>query len=128
MNEKKTTFAMTPKKVKRMVNCSYENCNNTFMGYANSKFCQEHKDPKTRGIFKKEIILEKSTFEFKHDYTTTSKIKIERNCDCCGKSYQLKIFALMYDYPRFCQEHTNKYKREFYRKQNGLEQYNEKVN
>lgn len=112
----KVTFAKTTVKKVREKTCVYKDCGKKFIGYANAKYCPFHKDPKNREVVKKvEEVKESEIFRFPYD--VDKKTIIERQCDCCGVSYKLPIFPLMRDYPRFCDNHRNVYRRKFYREQ-----------
>jgi len=112
VKEKKKYFtAETKKKKERLMRCTYNDCENTFIAFPHARFCEYHKDPTTRPKTKR---VEKNTmFKFPHEYNV--KILIERACDCCGKPYRLEIYPGREDYPCFCEEHQNDWKRKHWK-------------
>lgn len=42
----------------------------------------------------------------------------ERNCDCCGRPYKSVIYMDTKEVMRYCPEHRNEYKRNYYLKRN----------
>jgi len=114
--KEKTYF--TPKYVKKkikLMKCTYEGCENTFMAYPHARFCDFHKDISTRPKEKK--VEENTMFIFKGNFK--EKVLIERGCDCCGHPYRIEVYPGREDYPRFCEEHRSEYKRINWRETHG---------
>jgi hypothetical protein len=105
------------KKEKRPINCTHPGCESVFEGYPHTKFCEYHKDIKTREVKK----VEKESCIFIFEQATFEKQKIEKDCDCCGKSFVIELYPNIKEYPRFCEDHRSEYKRYFYRSRNGKE-------
>lgn len=108
----------TPNRVKRkarMMRCTYNGCENTFVAFPHARFCEYHKDPSTRPVERKPE--EKTMFEFKHSFN--ERTIIERACDCCKTQYRIEVTPGRVDYPRFCEEHHSEYKRINWRQANG---------
>jgi hypothetical protein len=118
IEEKEKAPYFTPKYVKKkakIMQCTYEGCENTFKAFPHARFCEFHKDPSTRPTEKK--VEENTMFIFKHSFK--EKMIIERYCDCCNKSYRIEVYPEREEYPRFCDEHHSEYKRIFWREQHG---------
>jgi len=110
------TFAVAAKKKNKKLICTYTDlkgntCGKTFVGYPNSKYCKYHRNAKHREVAKKEIILDITTFKFKHTYETPTEII--RHCDLegCDNEYKMTLYPEQVEYARYCEHHRNPYKR-----------------
>lgn len=120
IDEKPKSEYFTPqykKKKAKIMSCTHPGCQNTFKAFPHARFCVFHKDPSTRQVEK--VVEESTMFIFKH--TFSEKTLIERNCDCCGKPYQVEVYPEREEYPRFCEEHHSEYKRYNWRDTHGQE-------
>ena len=105
------------KKKVKIMNCKHPGCTELFEGYPHAKFCEYHKNAKTRPVV--EVQNEKTTVII--DFPYKEKTIIQRNCDCCNVIYEISTFPGIKQYSRFCPDHTNEYKRKFWRERHGQE-------
>jgi len=116
VKEKEPYFtAKTTKKKSRLMKCTYNECVNTFVAFPHARFCEYHKDPSTRP--KEKVVEENTMFKFPHKFS--GRITIERACNCCGKPYQIEIYPEREDYPCYCKDHQNEWKRKHWRMTHG---------
>ena len=95
-------------------------CKTIFFGTGKSKFCKLHRQPKFRKIIDKDKIIAKkkaileNTANFIVNHKNTESVDVTRNCDCCGKPYEFTLYPSTFVYPKYCEEHRNEWKRNFY--------------
>ena len=115
---KKEFFIPKYKRKKKILKqCIFPGCKNTFVGYPHARFCNFHKNPATRISSKKKEKEEETMVVLKHNYK--SKTTIVRQCDCCDSFYKIELFPDCEIYPRFCENHRSKFRREYWRKIHG---------
>ncbi len=111
------SLAIAKKKKKRKLNCKEPGCEQVFFGYPNAKYCVEHKDIKNRAVGqipKPKIILEDEHFVFPHEVETPTIIEKQCFCTGCYNSYRIEIYPGQKIYPKYCEDHRNKFKRKYF--------------
>jgi len=96
-----------PKKQERIYSkiCYEPGCEREFKGYAISKYCDYHRDPKNRVRIRKHEEEVNKNMTFLHDYQNS--VDAEFNCERCNDPYRVKIFPKIYIYPKFCERHRS---------------------
>ena len=100
--------------------CAEPGCGKEFIGHPIRKYCDEHKDIKNRAGYKRKIIkYDTGTFILQPKFWDKKKIywakkRFKRPCDLCGKKYTLEVYPKQVMYPKYCEEHRNKFKRKNY--------------
>lgn len=104
-------------------------CKTIFFGTGKSKFCKLHRQPKFRKIIDRDKIIAKkkatieNTANFIIRHKNVESTEIIRNCDCCGSEYKIVMYPSTFVYSKYCEEHRNEWKRNFYlSKQNSIAQ------
>lgn len=103
-------------KVKRKLKrCKYIGCDQEFLGHPISKYCDYHSDIKNREkkITKKRDVLKENKV-IEHDSTKIINIELSCSLTGCRIKYEIEILPKVFIYPKFCTEHRNKYKREYF--------------
>lgn len=98
--------------------CRYPKCGIEYVGHPITKFCEFHRDIKNRA---KKVVIQKRKKEnriIKYNYKNL-KIKTFR-CGLrgCKNEYKIELIPNQFIYPKYCSEHTNKFKRELFLKGN----------
>ena len=92
--------------------CTIEGCDEHFQGGPSSKYCQIHRDPKTR--LKEKIAPELVTLKnqvLQHEYTNVETVIHTCALEGCEVEFEVKIFPKQYVYPKYCPTHRNEHKR-----------------
>jgi hypothetical protein len=92
--------------------CSIDGCEMLFQGGPSSKYCDFHRDPKTR--VKEKIIPESVTLKnqvLQHQYTNVETVIQKCALEGCEQEFEVKIFPKQYVYPKYCPAHRNEHKR-----------------
>lgn len=105
--------------------CEFEGCTTTFMGVIRgaspSKYCPEHGKPIYRKFIdkdkikaKKKVVVNEDTSNqiIKHSYKLATVIIGKCQLNGCNKDFDILVIPNCFTYPKFCEEHRNKYKRE----------------
>lgn len=98
----------------KMKKCAVEGCEETFAGGPSSKFCEKHRDPKSRGIDKnadQTPTADENNLVLKHNYTDVKVINQACALDGCSEHFDIKIYPRQYVYPKYCPLHRNEQKR-----------------
>ncbi|MCL2283205.1 MAG: hypothetical protein FWC26_07800 [Fibromonadales bacterium] len=92
--------------------CQEPGCGCEFWGHPIAKYCEAHKDFKTRQKTKKlSDSLEVRNMFFKHCYSDMIEVKFRCCLDGCNSVFLVKILPKQFIYPRFCPIHRNDFKR-----------------
>lgn len=111
--------------------CQFPGCEVEFMGRGKTKYCDEHRKPEYRsqlyGRSATESVVNdihgnpipplELNITIKHTYIEA--IRMDRECDCCGKTYRIVVIPSQYVYPRYCEDHRNEWKRNAFIRANG---------
>lgn len=93
--------------------CQEPGCGREFWGHPIAKYCELHRDLKTRKRARRvyENVDVKNQI-FKHNFSESSDIEFTCQLEGCSNKFFLKVFPKQFVYPKYCPEHRNEYKRE----------------
>ncbi len=101
----------TPQKLKKK-KCAFPGCGDVFVGRGKAKYCEEHRKPKYRKeLYKQNDNKGEGIVIIEHDNpyaTKTVRVCGLEGCDC---EYKLTLVPRLFEYPNFCMEHRNEYRR-----------------
>jgi len=116
---KKTTNYPKHKKM-----CKFPGCTVEFVGVGSAKYCMEHRKPKYRRVLdaprkrrdaeKIEDVNQIIEPKFKKSYDEEQVCALEG----CNKKFVITIHPSNKIYPKYCEDHRNQHKREFFKKIN----------
>jgi len=109
-----------PQKLKKK-NCAFPGCNIEFIGRGKAKYCDEHRKAKYRKeLYKKNDNEGEGIVTIEHDEVYAKNIERECGLDGCCSEYTLTLVPRLSEYPNFCIEHRNAYRRERFIANNDL--------
>lgn len=82
--------------------CAEPGCDVEFEGFAVSKYCDIHRDPRLRKKKDKEPGDHKYNALIKHSYTEV--VTVETSCRTCGHGFRLKLHPKQFIYPAMCEK------------------------
>tara|TARA_Y100000310_G_scaffold331242_1_gene404458 strand:- start:4623 stop:4979 length:357 start_codon:yes stop_codon:yes gene_type:complete len=99
--------------------CQFPKCKKKFFGRGKTKYCNEHRKQKYKKFLYKKQPSDGigSNVVIKHKHT---EIQEEiHNCalEGCTEMFNLTLIPNQTIYPKYCNDHRNPYKREFFTKQ-----------
>ena len=96
--------------------CQEPGCGKEYYGHPITKYCEYHRDLANRAR-KRYITVDpgKDNTIFKHKFTTS--VNMEFVCHTCGASFHVMVLPKQFIYPKYCELHRSKYKREIYLKE-----------
>ena len=101
-----------PQKLKKKI-CAFPKCGIEFIGRGKAKYCEEHRKPIYRKVlYKKNDNDGEGVVTIEHEETYATKIIRECGLDGCTAEYELTLVPRLFEYPNFCEEHRNAYKRD----------------
>jgi len=103
------------KKNKVLKHCKEPGCGKEYLGLPITKYCEFHRVVGNRA--RKVVVLtplDQDNFILEHNFTRTTVLR--RACDCCGAEYTITVIPKQQIYSKYCEDHTNSYKRELYAK------------
>jgi len=111
-HKKRTTQRLKKK------HCAFPGCDVIFIGRGKAKYCDEHRKAKYRKeLYKKNDNDGEANIRIEHNeiYATTEL----KTCalDGCDNTFEILLVPRIFEYPRYCEEHRNPYKRNTYIKQ-----------
>jgi len=97
--------------------CKFPNCKKEFLGRGKTKYCTEHRKQKYKKFLYQRPIsngIGESNVVVKHK--NNKAVKSIRVCglEGCDCEYDVTLIPNQIIYPKYCPEHRNKYKREFF--------------
>ena len=108
----------TPQRLKTKY-CVFPGCGVEYVGRGKSKYCPEHSKAKYRKVLYKQndnngegiVRIEHTEFYAK---------SVTRTCglEGCNNEYDIILLPQLYEYPAYCEEHRNSFKRERFIKDN----------
>jgi hypothetical protein len=114
MNERKGK----PQKLKKK-NCAFPKCNVEFIGRGKAKYCDEHRKAKYRKeLYKKNDNDGEAITTIVHDECYAKTIERECGLDGCEETFKITLIPRLGEYPNFCPDHRNPYKRSRFVKPN----------
>ncbi len=103
--------------------CQFPGCTTSFMGRGKTKYCDEHRKQEYKKILyqpKKRKSLGDANQKIKHKFLESQDVIKECSLEGCNNSYKIRIIPNQYIYPKYCEDHRNEWKREFFtQKRNG---------
>ena len=106
-----TTRKSTPQKIKEK-KCAFPECGVTFMGLGKAKYCDEHRKAKYRKqLYKQNDNNGEAIMKIEHTETFATRITRVCGLDGCECEYEVVLLPRLFDYPKFCEEHRNTFKR-----------------
>jgi hypothetical protein len=102
--------------------CQYPGCTTKFIGRGKRKYCDEHrKDKYKKNLYRKEMKKIGDNTYIKHN--NDECILIIKKCGLkhCDNEFEIKLIPNQYIYPKYCEEHRNKFKRDNFIKRNNNE-------
>ncbi|NLD99978.1 MAG: hypothetical protein GX640_08895 [Fibrobacter sp.] len=93
--------------------CANPGCENTFYGIHAAKYCEEHRDPKTRVKEKPPVedVSEKNHV-FQHKFNAVQTMVLKCALEGCNEQFEIKVYPKQFVYPKYCPEHRNEHKRQ----------------
>jgi len=96
------------------------------MGTGHSRYCTIHRHRKYRKIIDASKIAAKKAEEearnpnqiINHSYTNTVIVVQKCKLEGCFNEFEIKIFPNVFCYPKYCENHRNSWKREFFLNKN----------
>ena len=94
------------RKKKKFLKCCQEpGCDREFIGYGVSKYCDVHKDPKTRRHRDRGASDHSRNAFIEHKFT--EDVVAEIQCRTCGVPFKVKLSPKQFIYPANCERHRN---------------------
>lgn len=98
--------------------CCFPGCDEEFLGRGKAKYCSEHRKAKYRkDLYKLNQNEGEGIFKYEHQNYESKTIIKKCALQGCKNQYELKILPRTFDYPNYCPEHRNEYKREIFLKE-----------
>jgi hypothetical protein len=95
--------------------CQFPRCKEKFIGRGKSKYCEEHrKDKYKKELYKQEKKKLGDNSYIKHDNEECLIIIKKCGLKGCVNEFDIKLIPNQYIYPKYCEEHRNKFKRDNY--------------
>ena len=106
--------------------CAFPGCKIKQKMTACARYCTKHRQRKYRKLIDAVKIAAKKAEEearnpnqtIKHNYTSPICIMMKCKLDGCNKEFEVKILPNVFVYPKFCENHRNSWKREFFLNKN----------
>ena len=93
--------------------CAFPGCGDIFIGRGKAKYCEEHRLAKYRKIlYKKNDNDGESNTIINHDEISFTKSIRICDLDGCECEYTITLSPKITEYPKYCINHRNAYKRE----------------
>ena len=107
----------TPQKIKEK-NCAFPGCGVLFMGLGKAKYCEEHRKAKYRKeLYKQNDNKGEAIIHIEHDEVYAKKVMRVCELDGCDCEFEIILLPRLFEYPRYCVEHRNTFKRNHFIKQ-----------
>lgn len=108
------------KKRVKLKNCQEPGCGAEYWGHPISKYCELHRDIKNRQKKRKRYIPDLTiNMIFNHEFKEPTKVEFECHAPGCKVKYWIRAEPKLYVYPKYCEEHRNRYKRELFMRKTG---------
>lgn len=112
----------------KLKSCQFPKCKTKFLGRGKTKYCDEHRKQKYKKILYQRPIsngIGEANVIIKHKCSTATKIIKECDLDNCNCQYEITLIPNQIIYPKFCIEHRNKFKRDYFVMQQQKDKQNE---
>lgn len=95
--------------------CQFPGCGITFIGKGKAKYCEEHRKNKYRkDLYNQNDNDGSGIIRIEHSELYAKRIVRECELDGCSNKYEIVLLPRIYEYPRYCPEHMNIYKRKLF--------------
>ena len=97
--------------------CQFPGCKEVFVGRGKTKYCEEHRKQEYKKILykpKKPQSVDENNQKIKHKFLESQNIIKTCSLEGCGNTYELRIIPNQFIYPKYCEEHRNEWKRNFF--------------
>jgi len=95
--------------------CKFPGCGVTFIGKGKAKYCEEHRKAKYRKeLYKQNDNNGDAIVRIDHGELYATHITKTCELEGCDNTFDILLVPRVYDYPRYCEEHRNEYKRNLY--------------
>ena len=103
-----------PQKLKKK-NCAFPGCNVEFIGRGKAKYCDEHRKAKYRKeLYKKNDNNGEGIANIEHDEVYAKTVTRVCGLEGCNNEYTLTLIPRLSDYPNYCEDHRNEYRRKMF--------------
>ena len=97
--------------------CQFPGCGDIFIGKGKAKYCEEHRKAKYRKeLYKQNDNDGEAIIRIEHHELYATHVTKTCELEGCDETFDILLVPRVYDYPRYCEEHRNSYKRAMYRK------------
>ena len=92
--------------------CEFPDCTTVFIARGKAKYCEEHRKPKYRkDLYKQNDNNGDGVKHFAHDSVCSSREIMTCSLKGCDNTYEVILTPRLFEYPSYCDEHRNPYKR-----------------
>jgi hypothetical protein len=114
-------MAGKPQKMKQKM-CDFPNCDAEFIGRGKAKYCEEHRKAKYRKeLYKKNDNSGSGIICIEHSEVYARPIIRTCGLEGCTNEYEIILIPRLFEYPNFCEEHRNEFKRDMFLKGNNID-------
>ena len=93
--------------------CQFPECGVIFIGRGKAKYCDEHRKAKYRkDLYKLNDNEGEAITNIPHEFVYATEMERECGLKGCNTIYRVNLLPRLFDYPNFCNEHRNQYKRQ----------------
>jgi hypothetical protein len=99
--------------------CEFPGCKKTFIGRGRTKYCDEHRKAKYRKKLYRKFASDgvgEANIEIQHKSEIASNSNRVCDLDGCNNEYVITLIPNQKIYPKYCEEHRNKHKRDIFGK------------
>ena len=101
--------------------CQFPDCGTIFIGKGKAKYCDEHRKAKYRKeLYKQNDNNGEAIVRIEHNELYAKRVERECGLEGCDCSFEILLVPRVYEYPRYCEEHRNSYKRERFMAERGM--------
>ena len=94
------------KKKKFLKVCKEPGCEREFIGYGVTKYCDRHKDPKTRAKRDRAVSDHSHNAFIRHGFV--DDVVVEISCRICRKPFRVRLSPKQFIYPAQCESCRHK--------------------
>ena len=107
-------MAGKPQKLKEKT-CDFPGCDVIFIGRGKAKYCDEHRKSKYRKeLYKRNDNTGDGIVIIDHKECYAKKISLTCELNGCDHEYDVVLIPRLFEYPSFCEEHRNEFKRQMF--------------
>jgi len=103
-----------PKRLK-LKTCAFKGCDVEFMARGKGKYCPEHQKPQYRKeLYKLNDNEGDGIIYIEHSETYAKTVVRQCSLEGCECDYEITLIPRMSEYPSYCPEHRNEFKRRMF--------------